>query len=192
MKKIYFIILFFVLVVFQNFGCQQKKGTAKSPQPINDSTSISPITMGPEAVDKAVTKTERKDTMPKTRITIKDMQAQVLGEGTQIGKAGDMLLTFTGQGFVFTESNPVLVTGGLKFDNTYSNEDASEFYVVIPAESKERLTAVAQRGMQIINPDNESATFKEAGTEIMKRADGSKKVMLVYTKFGVARKEADK
>jgi hypothetical protein len=46
--------------------------------------------------------------------------------------------------------------------------------------------------MQIINPDNESATFKEASAEIMKRADGSKKVMLVYTKFGVARKEVDK
>ncbi len=192
MKKISFILLLFVFVVFQNFACQQKKTTAKVSKTLNDSTPISPNTMGPEAVDKAPVTTERKDTVPRGKMMIREMQAQVLGEGTQIGKPGDMLLTFIGRGFLFTESNPVLMVGGLKFENTYSNEDATEFYVVIPAESKERLTAVAARGLQIINPDDESITFKAEGAAIMKRADASKKIILVYTKFAVGRKEADK
>jgi hypothetical protein len=193
MKIKLFLPLLFVFVTFQNFSCQQKKDSGQTIQIINDSTPISPTSMGPEAVEKTTDKIERKDTVPsKTRIIIKDLQAQVLAEGTQIGKPGDMLLTFSGQGFVFTERNPVLLAGGLKFDNTYSNEDASEFYVVIPADSKERLKAAARGGLQIINPDKESATFKEGGGEIIKKADDIKKVMLVYTKFAVTRKLVDK
>ncbi|MGH2553944.1 MAG: hypothetical protein ACRDEB_09515, partial [Chitinophagaceae bacterium] len=154
----------------------------------DDSTAISPVTMAPNVSDKMEKKT-RIDTVPgKTRIVISQMQAQVLDTGTQIGKPGDLLLTFTGRGFVFTERNPMVISAGLKFEDTYSNEEGTEFYVVIPAESKARLTAAARGGLQIVNPDNESATFKEQTMEMIQKADGGKKVKLVFTKYAVTRR----
>ncbi len=181
--------LLFIVLIYVSFACQQKKAATVSNELPNDTIPISPTTMAPNVSDKKAD--ERKtDTVPaKARIVLQQMQAQVLDTGTQIGKPGDLLLTFTGSGFVFTDKNPAVMAGGIRIEDTYSNEAGTEFYAVIPAASKERMAVAARGGLQVINPDNESATFKEQTMEIMKRADTDKKVKLVFTKFGVTRKE---
>ncbi len=189
MKIRSFLSLLFVVMISISFACQQKKTATVSNELPNDSIPVSPTGMAPNVSDRK-TDERRTDTVPvKARLALQQMQAQVLDTGTQIGKPGDLLLTFTGSGFVFTDKNPVLMAGGMKFEETYSNEAGTEFYAIIPAATKERMSIASRGGLQVINPDNESATFKEQTMEIMKRADSDKKVKLVYTKFGVGRRE---
>lgn len=191
MKMRYFITLFLAAIITTSFSCQQKKNsTAVSNELPNDSIPISPTTMAPNIADKK-TGDERKDTVPVVRIAIQQMQAQLLDSGSQIGKPGDLLLTFTGSGFVFTDKNPAVVAGGMRFEETYINEKGTELYAVIPAGSKERMAAAARGGLQVVNPGKQpaTATIKEQTTEIIKRADSDKKVKLVFGKFGVERRE---
>ncbi|NOT52290.1 MAG: hypothetical protein HOP10_13550 [Chitinophagaceae bacterium] len=185
----YILSLLFVAMLTTVFACQQKKTTGQGPQLPNDTTAISPNTMAPGMKEKPGDKTVRIDTS-RVPLAVTKADAQVLDAGTQIGKPGDLLLTFTGSGFIFTNSNPALIAGGIRFDNSFANEANTELYVVIPAESKARLsTAVARGGLQLSNPGNQVIGIKELSADQLKRADEDKKVKLMYAKFGVERRE---
>lgn len=189
MKMKYILSILFVAMLTTVFACQQKKTTGQGPQLPNDSTAISPNTMAPGVKEKPDDKTARIDTS-RVPLTVTKVDAQVLDAGTQIGKPGDLLLTFAGSGFIFTNSNPSLMIGGMIFDSSFANEANTELYVLIPAGSKARLsTAVARGGLQLSNPGNQAIAIKELSADQLIRADADKKVKLVYTKFGVERRE---
>lgn len=188
MKKIFL----FTVTALSLLMCSCGQPTAKRPAKEADSTQLSPSIPGPGANNLTSDKGPSRDTTPirKTELVLREVQVQTLDSSTKIGKPGDMLLTITGGGFAFTESNPAVMAGSSKYDQTYSNEEGTELYVVIPAQEKQRFAAQVRGELRVINPGmgNTGAAIKQQGAELMRKADGGDKVALVYTKFGVARK----
>ena len=173
-------------------SCQNQEAQKTASKNGIDSSQISPSASGPVA---QVRETARKtDTVPvrKNDFVLREVQAQTLDTSTKIGKPGDLLLTFIGQGFIFTEHNPSLVFGNVKYDNTYSNEDGSELYVIIPAADVSRFAAGIRDSIRIMNPGNQTASLKQDGKEIMSKASKAGSVGLIYTTYGVTRKKTER
>jgi hypothetical protein len=191
MKKIFLITITAPALFLISCG----QPATKKPAPPTDSAQLSPAIAGPEATTSLQQEQGRKDTLPvrKTELVLQDVQVQTLDSTTVIGKPGDWLLTFTGKGFAFTESNPVVMAGSLKYERTYSNEEGSELYVIVPAEEKQRFAAQVRGELRVINPGigNKGAGIKQQGAELMRKADGGGRVALVYTKYGVTRKRVE-
>jgi hypothetical protein len=162
----------------------------KKPATDTDSSQLSPSIAGPDA-NSTLNGKATSDTVPvvrRTELVIQDVQAQTLDSTTVIGKPGDLLLTFTGKGFIFTESNPSVKAGGIAYDQTYSNEEGTELYAIIPAQERKRFSSLMRGELRVINPDTQSAGIKKEAVELLRKADGGERVALVYTKYGVARK----
>lgn len=184
MKILNTVMLLVVLISCEN---KQQQTTATD---IKDSSNISPSIGGPVAEIKETVRI--KDTVPTGRKTLmlRDVQAQLLDSSTKIGKPNDLLLTISGQGFIFTEHNPSVVIGDKKFSDSYSNEDGSELYVIIPAAEVQRFAATLRDSLKIINPGNQAASIKQDGKEIISKASKAGKTGLIFTTYGVTRKRA--
>ncbi|MEQ1678794.1 MAG: hypothetical protein ABL876_19010, partial [Chitinophagaceae bacterium] len=172
-------------------SCGQKKdGATRTGEMPPDTAQLSPLDAGPVAEVKDVPAVT--DTVPRSKrvLTVTDVEAQKLDSSTKIGHAGDLLLTFIGGGFIFTENNPGLIAGEMTYSQTYSNEAATELYVIIPAKEVNRMLADAKRGgLRIKNPGIgvEPVPLKQTADEITRKLADGKATGLVFTKFGVKR-----
>jgi len=171
-------------------SCENKEQQTSGAKADADSANVSPSVSGPVAEIKApVTK---RDTVRPGRkdFVLRDVQAQYLDSSTKIGKAGDLLLTFIGQGFIFTEHNPAVILRDKRYDDTYSNEDGSELYVIIPAAETGRFAAAVRDSIRVVNPGNQTAALKQDGKEIMSKASKAGKTGLIFTTYGVTRRRS--
>ena len=180
----FIVILFFFLGSCQNNQEQNKVAKAGS-----DSTDISPAVSGPVAQIKEPAR--KMDTVPsgKKDFVLKELQAQILDSSTKIGKPGDLLLAFIGQGFIFTEHNPAVIVGNKKYDDSYSNEEGTELYVIIPSAEVARFAAAIRDSIKVMNPGKQTASLKKDGKEIMSDASKAGKTALIFTTYGVTRKK---
>lgn len=183
MKRIHTLIILFIVA---SIACNQKKNGGNATNNDNPSPSGTGTYDGKEMRIK-----KSADTLPRKQadLQITGMEAQTLGDSTKIGQPGDVLLTFTGQGFLFTERNPRLQMGREVITETYSNETATELYVVIPAKSMNNLMASLRSGaISIINPDNKQARVTQNPDEMMNKMKSAERTTLQFTQYGVTRK----
>lgn len=177
-----FSILFLVAVM----ACNQKKNNGSETANDNPSPSGTGTYNGKEMRVK-----KSADTMPRKQVELQvtGMEAQTLGDSTKIGRPGDILLTFTGQGFLFTERNPILRMGKEEISDTYSNETATELYVVVPAKNMNALMAGLRSGaISIVNPDRKEVRVTQNPEEMTSKMKSAERTTLQYTQYGVTRK----
>lgn len=177
-------------MTFLCISCGQP--ASKKPVAQADTAQLSP-SVGPDQMATEETKNATADTASprKTDLVLRDADAQLLDSGTVIGKGGDLLITITGRGFAFTANNPAVIAGKVRYDKTYSNEEGSEMYLVIPAKDIDMFFAAARGELQVLNPgiDSRPVSLKVEKEVLMRKAAANSKGVLVFTKFGVARKE---
>lgn len=190
MKRIAYIT--FIAVLLTAYSCGQKQGQSKRTAELPpDTAQLSPLDVGPYAQKDTPAV---KDTMPraKVQLVVTDVQAQLLDSTTQIGHAGDLLLTFVGSGFIFTNSNPALVAGEMSYNDTHTNEKGTELYVIITTKEMSKMLADIRGGeVGLVNPglNVRPVMVKQTADEIKRKVGSSKAVGLMYAKFGVERRE---
>ncbi|MCX6319416.1 MAG: hypothetical protein NTW29_19220 [Bacteroidetes bacterium] len=187
MKKIFILTCsaLFILLI----SCGQP--AAKRPATDVDSSQLSPILNGPGEV-RLTTGTATGDTAKPRSIPLEltSVEVQTLDTSTRIGNAGDLLITISGRGFAFTSSNPVVIAGRERYENTYSNEEGSELYVIIPSGNIQRFAAGMAGQLQVINPgvNSKPVSIKQTGNELMRKAGTNEKAALLFTRFAVERR----
>jgi hypothetical protein len=86
-------------------------------------------------------------------LRIDSIQVQRSVEGSALGSAGDLLITFNGQGFMLTSLSPrVVLTPELVLEMTEVNGDGTELYVVLPRDLVSRVEAARFDSVVVINP----------------------------------------
>lgn len=183
MKRIHTLIILFIVA---SLACNQKKNDGNATNNDTPSPAGTGTYNGKEMRIK-----KSADTLPRKQVDlqVRGMEAQTLGDSTKIGRPGDMLLTFTGEGFLFTERNPVLRMGKEEISDTYSNETATELYVVVPAKSMNTLMGALRSGaISIVNPDKKEVRVAQNPEEMMNKMKTAERTTLQYTQYGVTRK----
>ena len=113
-----------------------------------------------------------------------------LAIGTHVGNPGDLLVTFTGSGFMATSKNPVvhLAGGEVILDDTLTDLAGTRLFVLISRETASKVERLRFSDLLIVNPggheDSEFGQIKvEASPELLLRPEeGAAKAQLIYRK----------
>lgn len=110
-----------------------------------------------------------------------------IGQGSALGAAGDLLITFAGRGFMLTARAPrVLVGDDLVLDATEINAGGTELYVLVPASLTTRIQSMRFDSVIVANPgglqDTEHARAAVAATpdRLLRPERDAPTVRLVY------------
>lgn len=121
-------------------------------------------------------------------LRLERLEVHLLAEGTHLGNAGDLLVTFHGQGFLETAHSPRvdLADGEVVFDDTVADRERRRLFLVIPAERVAELERLSIREVVVRNPgaleDTEysRAAIETSSGELLRPAPGAPKARLVY------------
>lgn len=93
------------------------------------------------------------------RLQVDSFQVQRIASGSDLGAAGELLITFIGQGFLLTARAPrVHIVEGLVLDVTEVNRDGTELYVVLPRAVMSRVEAARFDSVVVANPGGREDT----------------------------------
>jgi hypothetical protein len=158
---------------------------------------------GPGPADAGVTKDgaafklpqEKKIEVPPPRpLSVEKLDVRELAAGTSLGKAGDILVTLYGTGFLLTAKAPRLILGELTLENTEINRDGTELYVVLPRQELDSVARMEFEKVVVQNP----GTWKEGAGSVEVRArpadlvraeEGAEPVRVTYREGAFVRLE---
>jgi hypothetical protein len=86
-------------------------------------------------------------------LRVDSLEVQRVAEGSALGAAGDLLLTFKGSGFALTSKAPrLLLPGGAALESTEINREGTELYVLVPRGQTARIGAMRFDSVVVANP----------------------------------------
>ncbi|HSK17692.1 MAG TPA: hypothetical protein VK912_01025 [Longimicrobiales bacterium] len=86
-------------------------------------------------------------------LRVDSLQVQRIAGASDLGAAGDLLITFHGQGFALTSLAPrLIISGDLALESTEINRDGTELYVVLPRNLMSRIEAMRFDSVTVANP----------------------------------------
>jgi len=116
-------------------------------------------------------------------MAVQRLETHRLAEGTQLGRPGDLLVTFTGQGFVTTDYAPhATLTEKLVLRNLEVSRDGKQLFVVIPARLQEDVKRASFREIVIQQSGGTSEFARlvvEASPEQLLRVDSDAPEVIV-------------
>lgn len=121
-------------------------------------------------------------------LRLERLEAHLLAAGTHLGEAGDLLVTFHGQGFLETARSPrvELADGEVVFDDTVADRERRQLFLIIPSERVAELERLSLRQVVVRNPGALEDTEYSRGAietstrELLRPAPGAPKARLVY------------
>ncbi len=120
-------------------------------------------------------------------IGVESYDLEIIAEGSAVGQAGDLLLTFKGQGFVLTSLSPrVILDEDLTLEQTEINRDGTELYVLLSREEVDTLyrrrfdKAVVENPGGVEDTPYARASIAMTPQDLMSREREADKVVLVY------------
>lgn len=120
-------------------------------------------------------------------LRVDSLEVQRVAEGSALGVAGDLLITFKGSGFALTSKSPrLLLPGGTALESTEINREGTELYVLVPRDQMARIGAMRFDSVVVANPgareDVESAraSIRASPARLARPDPGAPAVRLVY------------
>jgi hypothetical protein len=124
-------------------------------------------------------------------------QAERVAGGSGLGAAGDLLITFRGQGFVLTAKAPrVLVAEGVTLEASEINRDGTELYVLVPRAQIAKIAALRFDSVVVANPgarqDKEfgRVAVRATAAQLLRLDPAAPAVRLVYRDGAFSRETA--
>jgi hypothetical protein len=101
-------------------------------------------------------------------LRVDSFQVQRIAGRSDLGAEGDLLITFTGQGFQLTSTAPrVLIGAGVTLESTEVNRNGTELYVLVPRNMVTRIQAVRFDSVVVANPGGrEDTEFARASIRV--------------------------
>jgi hypothetical protein len=130
-------------------------------------------------------------------LRVDSFQVQRIAGGSDLGAAGDLLVTFHGQGFVLTSLAPRLIVGeDLALESTEVNREGTELYVVLPRNVMSRIEAMRFDSVVVANPgarqDTEfaRASVRATSARLLRPDPAAPAVRVVYRDGAFSREPA--
>ena len=101
-------------------------------------------------------------------LRVDSFQVQRIAGRSDLGAEGDLLITFTGQGFQLTSTAPrVLIGAGVTLESTEVNRNGTELYVLVPRNMVTRIQSVRFDSVVVANPGGrEDTEFARASIRV--------------------------
>jgi hypothetical protein len=120
-------------------------------------------------------------------LRVDSFQVQRIAGRSDLGAEGDLLITFTGQGFLLTSTAPrVLIGTGLTLESTEVNRSGTELYVLVPASLATRLAGLRFDSVVVANPGGREdtefarASVRATAARLLRPDPGAPTVRVVY------------
>jgi hypothetical protein len=120
-------------------------------------------------------------------LRVDSFQVQRIAAGSALGAEGDLLITFSGQGFMLTSTAPrVLVGAGVTLESTEVNRGGTELYVAVPRSLAARIEGLRFDSVVVANPgEGEDTEFARASVRataarLLRPAAAAPAVRVVY------------
>jgi hypothetical protein len=92
-------------------------------------------------------------------LRVDTFHVQRVGPGSGLGAAGDLLITFRGEGFMLTSRAPrVQLTGDFALEGTEVNRDGTELFVLVPRTQLSRIQGMRFDSVVVANPGSRRET----------------------------------
>ncbi|MEN8159490.1 MAG: hypothetical protein ABFS41_05385 [Myxococcota bacterium] len=125
-------------------------------------------------------------------LRVEAFDVRLLGEGTQLGRRGDLLLTFFGSGFLGTSRNPrAVVADTVVLEQTEISGSGEALFVVLPQEVAAATPNLGGRTIAVWNPSSGAETPPlEIPATGLEPDPGVPPVRVVYRESGPVREDA--
>ncbi len=118
------------------------------------------------------------------QLKVERYEIQRIGEASDLGKPGDILLTVMGTGFYVTARSPQLLFGKeMMVNNAEANKSGTELYVILPQEMVKQLAENSFEVATVIGggvPETEAASQLKITPEAFRNLQDLKEARLIY------------
>ena len=130
-------------------------------------------------------------------LRVDSFQVQRISGRSDLGAEGDLLITFSGQGFLLTSTAPRVVIGaGLTLESTEVNRNGTELYVLVPRNMVARIQGVRFDSVVVANPGGREdtefarASVRATAARLLRPDPGAPAVRVVYRDGAFSREPA--